>query len=209
MESRRSYDPAGTRQALVDAAFDEIMRVGYRGTSLNRIISAAEVTKGALYHHFRGGKRALSYAVLDERIRPDLEVRWFAPLKEAADPVDALQAVLRAVVAEDGASLAYSGSPVNNLAQEMSTADEGFRERMEVVYTAWREAIGEALRQGQAEGTVRENVQTDEVAVVVVALMDGAAGQTKLTRDPAVLRTCIEGLGHYLEALRPRRGFRG
>ena len=193
----------------MDAAFDEMMRVGYHAAGLDRILAAAGVTKGALYHHFRGGKRALAYAVLDERIRPDLEIRWFAPLKTTGDPVDVLQGVLRSVLEQDAAGLQQYGSPLNNLVQELSAADEEFRARLHVLSTAWRAAIAEALRRGQAAGTVRPNVPPNDVATVVVALVEGAAGLTKLTRDPAVLRTCVEGLGHYLEALRPRRGFRG
>ena len=209
MEPRRAYDPCGTREALLDAAYEAMVQVGYRGMSLDQVIAAAGVTKGALYHPFRHGKRALGEMVLERRIRPAIESRWIEPLRAPGDPIDSLQSILRVVTEEDAGDLAVRGSPINNLAQEMSAAEPFFQERIERLYAVWLAAIAEALRQGQRDGTVRENLDPHATATVVVAQVEGASGLAKATRDPAVVRTCVEGLGHYLEALRPRRGFRG
>jgi AcrR family transcriptional regulator len=209
MNQRGSYEPVRTRSGLVDAAFEEMMRSGYRGASLARIIASARVTKGALYHHFREGKRALGYAVLEERIRPAIEERWIRPLAGEGNPIDLLQGILRSVAERDAEELCARGSALGNLAQELSADDEAYRERLERVSADWRAAVAEALRRGQREGTVRENIRASDVATVTAAMAEGAASLAKLTRDPALLRTCVEGLGHYLEALRPRRAFRG
>jgi AcrR family transcriptional regulator len=53
---------AGTKSALVDVARDLFAEHGYAGTSLDAIVAGADVTKGALYHHF-SGKQALFEAV--------------------------------------------------------------------------------------------------------------------------------------------------
>jgi len=52
---------------LLQAAFEEIYKSGFRGTDLETILRAAGVTKGAMYHHF-ASKEALGYAVVDEII---------------------------------------------------------------------------------------------------------------------------------------------
>jgi AcrR family transcriptional regulator len=56
---------ASTRRALVDAAEDLFTEHGYAATSLDAVVAAARVTKGALYHHF-SGKQALFEAVFEE-----------------------------------------------------------------------------------------------------------------------------------------------
>jgi AcrR family transcriptional regulator len=63
--SRRAQYSTSTRQALVDAAEDLFAEHGYAATSLDAIVAAARVTKGALYHHY-SGKQALFEAVFDK-----------------------------------------------------------------------------------------------------------------------------------------------
>ncbi len=60
--SRRQQFSAATRRALLEVARRLFAEQGYAGTSLEAIVSGAEVTKGALYHHF-SGKQALFEAV--------------------------------------------------------------------------------------------------------------------------------------------------
>ncbi len=62
--SRRATYSASTKRALVEVAEDLFTEHGYVGTSLDAIVAAAEVTKGALYHHF-SGKQALFEAVFE------------------------------------------------------------------------------------------------------------------------------------------------
>src|SRR5918996_2381102 len=52
--TRRQEFSASTKRALVDVAADLFTAQGYAGTSLDEIVSGADVTKGALYHHFSG-----------------------------------------------------------------------------------------------------------------------------------------------------------
>lgn len=66
---RRSRDPERTRERLLQAAFREIYRSGFQSASLDTILAAAGVTKGALYYHF-DSKEALGYAVVEEVIAP-------------------------------------------------------------------------------------------------------------------------------------------
>ena len=60
--TRRQEYSASTKRALVDVALELFARKGYAGTSLDEIVAGARVTKGALYHHFRG-KQELFEAV--------------------------------------------------------------------------------------------------------------------------------------------------
>lgn len=66
VRSRREEYSEITRKALVDSAMALIAERGYAGTSLEEVTARARVTKGALYHHFRG-KRALFEAVFDAK----------------------------------------------------------------------------------------------------------------------------------------------
>src|SRR5258708_39678385 len=89
MLSPRRRDPDRTRERLLDAGFFEIYRHGFQAAGLDTIVDRAEVTKGALYHHFPS-KHALGYAVLEEVIARFTDRRWIDPLSSPADPVAAI-----------------------------------------------------------------------------------------------------------------------
>jgi AcrR family transcriptional regulator len=63
--SRRDEYTETTRRALLDCAAAAFEEQGYTEASLDDIAAAARLTKGAVYHHFRG-KQDLFRAVFDE-----------------------------------------------------------------------------------------------------------------------------------------------
>ena len=50
--TRRQDYSSSTKRALIESAAELFTERGYAGTSLDEIVAAARVTKGALYHHF-------------------------------------------------------------------------------------------------------------------------------------------------------------
>lgn len=191
-----------TRQKIVLAAFAEFYRNGFQGGSLNQIVEAAGTTKGALFHHF-SGKQALGYAVVDEFIEPLLLQRWLNPLLNSSDPIADLKQAFRRFVKEDMDSGAWvQGCPLNNLAQEMSPLDEGFRTRIDKLYTVWRKGFATALANGVKAGTVREDVTPRAVAAMLVAGQMGIWGTGKSSQSKAVMTQATDALCDYLDSLK-------
>ncbi|MEP6665246.1 MAG: TetR/AcrR family transcriptional regulator [Nocardioidaceae bacterium] len=62
--TRRQDYSSSTRRTLVERAAELFTERGYAGTSLDEVVAAARVTKGALYHHY-SGKQALFEAVFE------------------------------------------------------------------------------------------------------------------------------------------------
>ena len=72
-----------TREALIGAARELFGTRGYAETSLEAVVAAAGVTKGALYHHF-SGKEEL-FAAVFERVKRQLSSQ-IAPALQVPDP---------------------------------------------------------------------------------------------------------------------------
>jgi TetR/AcrR family transcriptional regulator, transcriptional repressor for nem operon len=204
---RRSRDPDGTREKLLQAAFEEIHRRGFQAASLDTILAKAGVTKGALYHHFPD-KAALGYAVVDEVVRGLLLQRWGVMAPATGDPISALQGILRARAAGVGAREVELGCPLNNLAQEMSPLDQRFRQRVNATFDLWTEGVAKGLERGQKEGSVRDDVDPGKVAAFVVASIEGSFGLAKGAQSAALLRSNLEVLSSFVESLRPKAGKR-
>jgi len=194
-------DPQRTRERLLHAAFQEIYRSGFRGTDLETILDTAGVTKGALYHHF-DSKEALGYALVDEVILGVIREKWFRPLQNSENPIDALIDVVQST------SLLPEhircGCPLNNLAQEMSPLDEGFRKRLAKIFRQWHDEVATALREGQRRGVVRSDVDPDDAAIFLMAANEGIWSLAKNSQDVRVLQSGIRSMIRYLESLRAR-----
>lgn len=193
-------DAARTRDALRQAAFDEIYRSGFRGADVETILRKAGVTKGALYHHF-DGKDALGHAVVDDIIAQIMREKWQLPLQDTANAIDTLIAIVRStsLLPEH----VIGGCPLNSLSEETSQRDEGFRTRTAKVFSDWRSAVATALRAGKTSGTVRRDIDPDETATFVIAAYEGTMSLGKNSQDAEVLRTGQKALVRYLETLRP------
>ena len=78
-----------TIAALVGAARELFAQRGYAAVGTEEIVQAAGVTRGALYHHFRGGKEQLFQAVLVQ-VSAETTTRIARMASAADDPWDEL-----------------------------------------------------------------------------------------------------------------------
>lgn len=195
--------PEATRHKILMAAFEEFYKHGFQGGSLNHIVELAGTTKGALFHHF-AGKQELGYAVLDEITGPILQQRWLAPLTNSKDPITDMKKTFRQYIKEDIESGHFvQGCPLNNMAQEMSPLDEGFRKRIDKLYAAWRKCYADALAEGVRSGKVRKNVKPEEAAALIVAAQMGIWGTGKSSRNRDLMAQAGEAVCAYLDSLKP------
>jgi AcrR family transcriptional regulator len=196
-------NPERTRELLLQAAFQEIYRSGFRSADLDAILAAAGVTKGALYHHF-DNKEALGYAVVDEVIATNLHQKWVQPLRNVKNPIAALVRIIRSesVKRED----VQRGCPLLNLSQEMSGLDEGFRRRTAKVYKDWHDAVAEALREGQKSGVVRNDIDANETATFLIAAWEGYVVLGKNSQDPRTMQSGQRRVSGHIESLRTAPG---
>lgn len=91
----RAADPAVTRERVIRAALKEFSRVGFEKTSLDRIAAKANVTKGAIYAHFRSKDHLfaalMEIHVEDEIAADEIDIgRVFGGNVSVADAVPAL-----------------------------------------------------------------------------------------------------------------------
>jgi hypothetical protein len=63
--------------------------------------------------------------------------------------------------------------------------------------------VAKDLGRGQAEGTVRRDVDAGKIAAFVVASIEGSFGLAKGAQSASLLRSNHEVLSSFLESLRP------
>ena len=86
---KRAAQGRATRGQLIDVATSLFAEHGYEGTSIEAVLTAAGVSRGALYHHF-AGKEALFTAVL-EAVSERITTQLTEVIRGCTDPVDAVR----------------------------------------------------------------------------------------------------------------------
>ncbi|CUR56568.1 Transcriptional regulator, TetR family [metagenome] len=192
---RRQRGSASTELALVEAAAALFAEHGYQATSLDAIVAGAEVTKGALYHHF-SGKQAIFEAAFEQ-----VEHRASVGISEAMagheDPWVQAQAGLRAflsavqepayrqVVVSDGPSV---------------LGHERFREHEErSTYAVVDRIVRSVLTPDEWQ---LDEAMLDTFTRVFFGAMSAAGGSVAVSEDPAAAAARVEAaIGLILTAL--------
>lgn len=191
---------ADTRTKILFAAYKEIHLNGFQAASLSNILAHTGVTKGALYHHFPN-KTELGYAVIDEVISDRIVRSFIEPLNYADDPLQGLIDLIQQSGEAFSLRDVQLGCPLSNLAQEMAPIDEGFRLRLNAIYDLWHQAIVKAVRKSQQSGKLIDQVEPEQVAVMVVATMEGCLSAGMISQDMSKLNFCGAGLIQYLKLI--------
>ncbi len=173
MVRRTKQDAQETRTRIMDTAELVFREKGVGHTTLAQIASAAGVTRGAIYWHFTN-KAALLQA-MNDRVHLPLEA-MHQSLADVAlvDPLGKLRESARGVlaqVAQDDRSrrvfeiFSFKCEFVGEMA-EMLTRQRDSRRNCLL-------DIAENLRHAAAKGQIPENVDIEEAAIGIYALVDG------------------------------------
>ena len=200
MTQSRETQAESTRNKILMIAAEEILKHGFQSTSLGDILKRAQISKGCFYHHFET-KQALGYAVLDESLT-EVKTEIWMPIITSDNTLQSVIDMFNSPEQYLDCESVKHGCPINNLAQEMSPIDEGFRERIEAIYTDWKKHLSDALKRCQENDFMRSDVDPDHIATLIIAVSQGAVGIAKNAQQPASFSEYTQGLVNYLTSLK-------
>ena len=189
-------DPDKTRTNLLEVASCIFHQKGYNGTSLSDILNAAEVSKGALYHHF-SNKQELLYAVVDECYRPQFLSRWQGIL--AADkPMEAIAAVVTGLAQEGSDEEMCSGCPIHNISAELASTDEALRIRVDAIFTGLQDIIAQGIERAKEKNQVSSRIDSDRVDLLFMCSLNGMPQMVKSCQERSVFIEITAALADYI-----------
>ncbi|MCT7660147.1 TetR/AcrR family transcriptional regulator [Mycobacterium deserti] len=158
---------SGTRARILDATAELYRRQGMSATGLKQISSAAKAPFGSIYHHFPGGKEAISAEVIrGEGIRYGEFVG--AQLADI-DPIDGIPTLF-----EDAGKLLEAqdyteACSIETIALEVASTNERLRREAAEVFEAWLTRLAEWF--GQLDIT---EDQSRRLATITLTALEGA-----------------------------------
>jgi TetR/AcrR family transcriptional repressor of nem operon len=171
------------KEKIIVAAVEGLHRKGFNGTSVQDITDAAKVPKGSFYNHFES-KEELAVAALDRYWQGVLA--GLRPLSDPrTPPIDRLKHYFRRL-AERGRAREYrTGCMIGNMSTEMPDQSRMVRERLAVVLAAWSRAIESCVREAQADGSIRSDLDAGTVAAFLLNSFEGAIMRSKVDKHAA------------------------
>ena len=191
---RRVDRGQATRQHIIATATQLFTEAGYEAVSIEVVLSACGISRGALYHHFKG-KEAVFTAVL-EATEARVAEGLMEAAKNVADPMDALRAGCAAWL-----RLAAEDPSVRQIVLTDAPAVIGWQ--------AWRALDGEyslgllrtALNAVAAQGRLPAHKVQLYAHVLLAVLIEVALMIARAPEDPAAAEAGREAVDRVLAGL--------
>ncbi|HET9410432.1 MAG TPA: TetR/AcrR family transcriptional regulator [Candidatus Dormibacteraeota bacterium] len=178
---------ADRRSALVLAAYRQIAARGFEGLRTREVAAEVGVNIATLHYYFPT-KEKLIEGVVGHAMQ-----RFQSTLEPHGTSADQLRNYLRAVrrLVQDEPEL---GAVMGELMLR-SSRDPALAGTMQQMYEVWHRTVRGLLKRAAREGHVRPDVDSDEVAAIIVATLTGVSLPSTGGRPDQALRQLERWLG--------------
>ncbi|MDI1234661.1 MAG: TetR/AcrR family transcriptional regulator [bacterium] len=189
-----------TRQDILQEAYHLIYTKGYQSTSIDDIITATRVTKGAFYYHFQN-KDEMGLAMINEVMYPKMHQSFIEPIENSQSPAEDLHGMVSYLLLDETIFQPNYGCPIGNLIQEMSLINEQFNETLSLLTNQWEDAIVKCINRGKKAGLIKAETKSKQVAYFIISGYWGIRNFGKLQRSNAPYKVFLKELKIYLKSL--------
>lgn len=190
-----------TRTQILEKNYESMCLHGFQGLRTDKVIGEMGITKGAFYHYF-SSKKELGYAIVDEIVTPQYINNFLKLRSVEKNIIQHIQDILKIIQSYTTAETVSIGCPLNNLIQEMSPLDEKFRIKLSNVLETQKNLLVTALEKGVANGELKDNVVVNEVAVYILASIEGSHSIGKSFQSKAIFDQAFNQISKYLDMLK-------
>ncbi len=178
-----------TRARIVEEAAVLIHERGVAGTTLDDVKAAAEVSGSQLYHYFPD-KNDLVQAVIDYQADATVSNQRHADLGS----VEGVQAWRDMVITAAERVQAKGGCPLGSFGGQLAESDPEARSLIAAGFERWTTEISEGLRSLQASGQLPPSLDPDDLAVTLLATLQGGLLLAQVQRSTRPFETAVDTL---------------
>jgi AcrR family transcriptional regulator len=155
-----------------------------------------------LYHYF-GDKRALVRAVI--RRQTDAVLERQQPFLSHLDSFEALHAWRDVQVELQRQRGGVGGCPLGTLAAELADEYPEARADLAAGFDRWEEPIRAGLRAMRERGALSPEADPDQLALALLAAVQGGLAITQTRRDPRALAVALDTVLAYIRTFAAKR----
>lgn len=192
-----------TRAAILAHASKLASRVGLSGLSIGRLASDLDLSKSGLFAHFHS-KEALQIQILDTA-SAQFVARVVKPALAEPRGEPRLTALFTRWLAWAKSQSMPGGCLFVAAAVELDDRPGKLRDRLVALQKGWLDIMANVVRSGVAEGKFRKDLDPEQFAHDLYAVMLGYHHASRLLKDPHAEQRASAGFQLLLAAARPRR----
>lgn len=193
-----------TRAKIVAAAETLILAKGYAGATVDDVLAATGLTKGAFFHHFKS-KAELARAVVEAYAETDFALfeRWSKEADAASDdPYERVIHFLKSFERFlDGLGAPFPGCVFASYTYESRQFGEDVHAYIRERLKSWQKLYEKKLAALIAVRKPREKVSAKQLAEMIVTLIEGGFIMGKAMEDATWLQRQSEQYRRYLKLL--------
>ena len=178
-----------TRARIIDAAARLIYERGVADTRLEDIKASAEVSGSQLQHYF-ADKDELVQAVIGHQADTIIGNQQQAGLSDAGG----LQAWRDMLITTAKNAGGRGGCPLGSLGGQLAESDPEARSLIAAGFQRWTAEISEGLRSLQADGQLPPGIDPDDLAVTLLATLQGGLLLAQVQRSTRPFETAVDTL---------------
>ena len=188
-----------TRMMILQKAFELIYRQGFQATSIDEIIATTNLTKGALFYHFKN-KEEMGLAIINEVMYPGLSAYMNPQINRTGNIREDLYAMMSNLLLQAPFFKVEYGCPAVNLIDEMAPLNKSFQTALTRIVRQWQGAIESAILRAQAEGRFNPANDAKDIAIYIVSNYSGIRNMGKLFGRKAYT-SFLKAFKDYLDRL--------
>jgi TetR/AcrR family transcriptional repressor of nem operon len=171
-----------TRNFIIESTAVIFNKKGYAGTSLSDLTDATGLTKGSIYGNFEN-KEEVALAVFDYNYSKIMQ-RTRQQIDKAETYRDKLLVYANVYKTIIRGSVNTGGCPILNTAIEADDTNDLLKAKAAKAVINWERNIAELIEQGIKAGEFKTEVKVKQIALSIVALIEGGVMIAKVTGDP-------------------------
>ena len=190
-----------TKQIILDESFKLFYEHGFKTTSVDKIMKATKLTKGAFYHHYKN-KKELGLAVISLKVQKRVYDGMVSPLYKGGNTLDLLKTTFLDRLKSFPDYDKKHGCPMNNFINEVGDLEIAYQIALRNIIEDWKTALIQLIERGKKEKTINNTIPSSAIAIYLISSFEGIRGIRKLYNNDAILDHYISGLSLYLNQLK-------
>lgn len=169
-----------TEDIILQAALELFVRKGYHGTSINDIMKRVNLTKGALYAHFKS-KSELLFRIIEKFKTKYIDQMIRTTTEHEGNTIEKLNYAL-----SFNSKFALKNPDLCVFLTFLTTelnSNIDFQYALKEVYRTYMNFISSLISQGIRQGVIKNDLDPDLAALTFMAIHDGSLHQWVLNRE--------------------------
>lgn len=184
-----------TKQFIIEKTAPIFNEKGYAGTSINDLMNATGLSKGSIYGNFENKDEvALAAFEFNHGLVTEYVKKEILSIDSSIERLLVYPKMYRQYWKF---TFLQSGCPILNTATEADDTHGQLREKATMALKFWKTSIENQIKRGIKRSEIKKDTNPNEIAVIMISIIEGAFMQAKVTGQAAELKTAM----NYLEKI--------